>query len=187
MRRSVRWVSLALLVAAAPASASTFLHVSRGELTARAEAVVMGTVLEVESFWSDDGSIIVTEAKVLVEDVLMGETASVALVRTFGGTVNGFTIEAHGFPTFEKGERLLLFLEPDRHARGAHRVLGFQEGKYRVTADEAGREIAVPTVDAKARLLTADGRPAPAPRAVALETLRAEILELGRRAGRIVY
>ena len=187
MRRSVGWVSLALLVAAAPASASTFLHVGRGELTARAEAVVVGTVLEVESFWSDDGRIIVTEAKVLVEEALVGDAPSVALVRTFGGTVNGFTVEAHGFPTFEKGERLLLFLEPDRRARGAHRVLGFQEGKYRVTVDKAGREVAVPTVDASARLLTPDGRPAPAPRAVALETLREEILELGRRAGRIAY
>src|SRR5687768_17934661 len=68
MRRSLRWVSLALLVAAVPANASTFLHVSRGELTARAEAVVVGTVLEVESFWSDDGRVILTEAKVLVED-----------------------------------------------------------------------------------------------------------------------
>lgn len=187
MRRSLRWVSLALLVAAVPANASTFLHVSRGELTARAEAVVVGTVLEVESFWSDDGRVILTEAKVLVEEALVGEPASVALVRTFGGTVNGFTVEAHGFPTFAKGERLLLFLEPDRRARGAHRVLGFQEGKYRITTDKAGREIAEPTVDAHARLLTADGRPAPAPRAVALETLRDEILELGRRAGRIVY
>ena len=187
MRRSICWVSLGLLLAALPAGASTFLHVGRGELTARAEAVVVGDVLEVESFWSDDGRVILTEARVLVEEALVGEAPSVVLVRTFGGTVNGFTVEAHGFPTFEKGERLLLFLERDRRAPGAHRVLGYQEGKYRVTSDAAGLEIAVPTVDAGARLLTKEGRPAPAPRAVALESLREEILELGRRSGRIVY
>jgi hypothetical protein len=187
MRRSIVGVSFALLLAAMPAGASTFLHTSRAELTARAEAVVVGSVLEVESFWTQDGRVIVTEARVLVEEALVGEAPSVALVRTFGGTVNGFTIEAHGFPTFAEGERLLLFLEPDAAERGAHRVLGYQEGKYRMTRDKAGREIAVPTVDAGARLLTADGRPAPAPRAVALEALRQEVLELGRRAGRIVH
>jgi hypothetical protein len=178
---------LGLLLAVVPASASTFLHVSRAELTKRAAAVVVGDVLEVESFWTDDGRVIVTEAKVLVEQTLVGDSPSVVLVRTFGGTVNGFTIEAHGFPTFAKGERLLLFLEHDGKARGAHRVLGYQEGKYRVIRDEAGTEIAVPTVDGHARLLTKDGRQAPAPRAIALDSLRAEVQQLGRRAGRIVY
>jgi hypothetical protein len=177
---------LGLLLAAVPASASTFLHVSREELTAKAAAVVVGDVLEVESFWSDDGRIIVTEARVLVEEALVGDSPSVVLVRTFGGTVNGFTVEAHGFPTFAKGERLLLFLENDRRVQGAHRVLGYQEGKYRIVRDGSGREMAVPTVDGGAQLLKADGRPAPAPRAFALEDMREQIIESGRRSGRIV-
>ena len=186
MRRCICWVALGLLLAAVPASASTFLHVSREELTAKAAAVIVGDVLEVESFWSDDGRIIVTEARILVEEALVGDSPSVVLVRTFGGTVNGYTVEAHGFPTFEKGERVVLFLEHDRRVRGAHRVLGYQEGKYRVEQDDSGQEIAVPTVDGNARLLKADGRPAPAPRAFALESLREQVLEMGRRSGRIV-
>jgi hypothetical protein len=107
-------------------------------------------------------------------------------VRTFGGTVNGYTVEAHGFPTFARGEKLLLFLENDPAERDTHRVLGYQEGMYRVTADKAGREVAFPTVDGGARLFTADGRPAPAPRPIQLDELREEIRDNARQAGRPV-
>ncbi|HXT50298.1 MAG TPA: hypothetical protein VN811_04605, partial [Thermoanaerobaculia bacterium] len=171
---------------AVPASGSTFLHMSRAELAAKASSVVLGNVLSVESFWTKSGRIIVTEAMVEVEDAVLGEAPSVVRVRTFGGTVNGYTVEAHGFPTFEKGERLLLFLEQDKADPDATRVLGYQEGMYRVAMDKAGREVAHPTVDAGARLLTADGKVAPVQRPVLLDDLRGEVRELGRRAGRLV-
>jgi hypothetical protein len=176
-------VGLALLVAI-PASASTFVHMSRGELTAKARAVITGEVLEVSSFWDGQGRIIVSEALVRVEDALLGDTASVVAVRTFGGTVDGFTVEAHGFPVFHEGDRVLLFLENDREPE-IHRVLGYQEGHYRLVRDQkTGREMAVPTIDGEARLLSADGTPAPAPRAIALDELREEIRGHARRVGR---
>src|SRR5688572_28195034 len=124
MRRWQSFLGVGLLLLAAPASGSTFLHMSRAELAKKASAVVVGNVLSVESFWTRSGQIIVTEAMVEVEDAILGETPSVVIVRTFGGTVNGYTVEAHGFPTFNKGERLLLFLEKDRADPGATRVLG---------------------------------------------------------------
>ena len=182
-----RWVVSAwigLLVAAA-AGGSTFLHVSRSELAAKAAAVVVGRVLEVNSFWTASGRIIETEAMVAIDEVLVGEAPTVAIVKTFGGTVDGYTVEAHGFPTFAEGERLLLYLENDR-AAGVHRVLGYREGQYRVERDAKGVEMAIPTVDEGARLLTADGRPAPQPRALALQALRDEVRDAGRRAGRQV-
>jgi len=189
MRRWQSFLGVGLLLLAVPASGSTFLHMSRAELAAKASAVVVGDVLSVESFWTKDGRVIVTEAMVEVEDAILGETPSVVVVRTFGGTVNGYTVEAHGFPTFEKGQRLLLFLEQDKAEPGATdatRVLGYQEGMYRVALDKAGREVAHPTVDAGARLLTADGKVAPLPRPILLDDLRGEVRELGRRAGRPV-
>jgi hypothetical protein len=174
---------MALLVAM-PASGSTFIHMSRGELTAKARAVITGEVLEVSSFWDRQGRIIVTEAMVRVEDALLGDSASVVAVRTFGGTVDGFTVEAHGFPVFTKGERVLLFLDDDREP-DVHRVLGYQEGHYRLVLDKrTGVEMAVPTVDGEARLVTAEGRQAPAPRAIALDQLREEIRGHARRVGR---
>ena len=186
MRRWQSFLGVGLLLLAAPASGSTFLHMDRAELTAKASWVVVGNVLSVESFWTKSGRIIVTEAMVEVEDAILGETPSVVIVRTFGGTVNGFTVEAHGFPTFEKGERLLLFLEQDKAAPDATRVLGYQEGMYRLALDKAGRELALPTVDAGARLMTAEGKLAPAPRPLLLDELRGEIRGHARQAGRPV-
>jgi hypothetical protein len=185
-----RWQSILgvglLLVAAAPASGSTFVHMSRGELAKRASTVVVGNVLSVESFWTTSGRIIVTEAMVEVEDAVLGDGPSVVRVRTFGGTVNGYTVEAHGFPTFAKGERLLLFLEPDRNEAGTSRVLGYQEGMYRVTPDKAGREIAYPAVDVGAAVVDIDGKPVAPARPIALDDLRSEILRFAREAGRPV-
>ena len=186
MRRWQSFLGVGLLLLAVPASGSTFLHMDRAELTAKASAVVVGNVLSVESFWTKSGIVIVTEAMVEVEDAILGEAPSVVVVRTFGGTVNGYTVEAHGFPTFEKGERVLLFLQQDKAVPDATRVLGFQEGKYRLTVDKAGRELALPTVDAGARLMTAEGKLAPAPRPLLLDELRSEIRGLARQAGRPV-
>ena len=186
MKRWQSFLGAGLLLMAAPASGSTFLHMSRAELAQKASAVVVGNVLSVESYWTKSGRIIVTEAMVEVEDAILGEAPSVVIVRTFGGTVNGYTVEAHGFPTFNKGERLLLYLEKDQADPGATRVLGYQEGQYRVRLDKAGREVAVPTVDGNARLLTAEGKAAPTPRPIPLDELRTEVREYARQAGRPV-
>ena len=183
MRHWRSLLGMALLLAV-PAAGSTFLHVSRAELSAKAQAVVVGEVVEVRSFWHESGRIIVTDATVAVEQAVVGQSPALTTVRTFGGTVDGFTVEAHGFPKFELGQRLLLFLEPDGRAKEVRRVLGYQEGMYRVVIDDSGAEIAVPTVDAGAHLLTAQGRPAPAPRPIALDDLRNDIRAAARRAGR---
>ena len=117
-----------------------------------------------------------------VEDSLYGKTPTVVIVRTFGGTVNGFTVEAHGFPVFAAGERVLLFLEQDGEDR--MRVTGYQQGHYRVVGDERGGERAVPTTDSHASLLTADGKQAPAARELPLaelkDLIRADAVRLGK-------
>jgi hypothetical protein len=103
-------------------------------------------------------------------------------VRTFGGTVNGYTVEAHGFPKFRAGERVLLYLEAEKD--GVSRVTGYQQGHYRIVRDKAGVELAVPTLDEGASVITRDGRPMAAAKAMRLDLLKASIRDEGRRAGR---
>lgn len=197
MKRLVSAILVSMVViAAGPAAASTFLAMERPALVAEADAVVQGRVLKVDAFWEPTGTVIVSEAMVQVEDSLFGETPTVVIVRTFGGTVNGFTIEAHGFPVFAAGERVLLFLQedlpgPPRPVQGGHgedhmRVTGYQQGHYRVVADESGGEWAVPTTDSHASLLTADGKQAPAAREMPLaelkDLIRADAVRLGKSA-----
>lgn len=183
MRRFVLLALLMALVAGIPAGASTFLAMNQRELVRDSAAVVDGEVLQVHSFWEPSGRIMVTEAIVKVTDSVFGEAGSVVVVRTFGGTVEGYNVKAEGFPTFNRGERLLLYLEPERE--GAHRVTGYQQGQYRVVRDKSGMEVAVPTFEAEAALITRDGREAPRPRALPLATLKSQIRTEARDLGRI--
>lgn len=183
MKRLVSAIVVSMVViAAGPAAASTFLAMELPSLVAEADAVVQGRVLKVDSFWEPTGTVIVSEAMVQVEDAVVGSTPTVVIVRTFGGTVDGYTVEAHGFPVFAADDRVLLFLEQDGDDR--MRVTGYQQGHYRVVPGDRGGETAVPTTDLGASLLTADGRQAPAPKQLPLaelkDLIRADAARLGK-------
>lgn len=175
-------LALAALAIALPAEASTFLAISREELVSQAEAVVLGRVVEVSSFWNREHTAILTEATFEVEDTVVGVAPAYLTLRTFGGRVGDLRIEAHGFPRFVLGEKLLLFLEPEQD--GAHKVLGYLQGQYRVRNDGQGRPIAEPLFDAGARILRPDGTLAPAPRPQALAELKGQLREIAGRVGR---
>ena len=171
-------VLVAAAVSALPASASTFLAMGQEELVASSQAVVVGEVLQVRAFWNDDATAIVSEAQVRVDETLFGEAPSIVTVRTFGGTVGRLRIEALGFPTFHTGERLVLYLED---LEGPARVVGYQQGEYRVTVRNDGVEMAVPAVDHGAHLVHLDGRAAARPRALPLSDLKTQILQAAER------
>jgi len=172
-------VLVLVLSLAAPLSASTFLAMSTGEMAAQSDAVVVGTVLKVESFRDASGRAIVTQAALRVDENVFGESPTVVLVQTFGGTVDGYTVVAHGFPEFRLGDRLLVFLknQPD----GIAQVVGYRLGEYRVVRNRFGEDIAVPTLEPHVSLLTADGHAAERPRTMRLDALKSQILsEVGR-------
>lgn len=171
------------LAAAVPAGASTFIGLTTDELVATSDAVVQGEVLQVHSFWSKSGRIIVTEAVVRVTETVAGKSPSAVVLRTFGGTVEGYTVEAHGFPRFEKGQELLLFVSNQKD--GTAEVTGYRQGQYRIVRDQAGAVMAVPTVEHGVRLLTRDGKTAPRPQALRLDAFKSQIQAGAQRVGLI--
>jgi hypothetical protein len=177
-------IGLLLAMAAVPVGASTFLKMSQQELIRDSAAVVQGHVIKVSSFWDATGRAVVSEALVRVESKIFGEAPSVVVVRTFGGKVGNFMVEAHGFPKFQVNDHLLLFLEPEQD--GATRVAGYQQGQFRVVRDKSGAMLAVPTFEG-ATLLTRDGRAAAPAKAIRLDELKQSIRNEARRAGRVVY
>lgn len=174
MRKSGFILLMAVLLAALPAAASTFLAMSQEEMVAGSEAVVQGKVTALESFWSDSGRVILTEATVEVEEVLAGDAPPVVTVRTFGGQVGDVVIEAHGFPRFQPDERVVLFLNRD-DGDDSLRVLGYQLGHYRVVKRLDGVTLAVPQVDEDVPFLTPSGKPVPAPASLRFNDFKAGI------------
>jgi len=111
---SIKFVAAALLVLAVPtaASAAVLPWMSLEEITGQAEVIVLGTVESAESSWSPDGRIIVTRTTVSVERPLLGGPRGKVIVETPGGRVGDQTMIASGAPVFQRGERVVLFLEP---------------------------------------------------------------------------
>jgi len=181
MQRKIATLSvLALVLSVLPAGASTFLAMSDDQLVAESTAVVQGTVVSVDSFWNASHTVIVTEVVVEVEKNVVGQAPSFVTLRTFGGTVGDYTVQAHGFPTFREGERSLLFLGAAKEGE-ALRVTGYQLGHYRIVTNSQGVDIAVPTLDENVRLLSADGRAVEMPRARPLAAFEASLQEKGRK------
>ena len=178
-------LAFAFVVAGAAAQASTFLAMSQEELVAGSAAVVDARVVQVESFWNRERTAILTEALVRVDETVVGESPAFVKVRTFGGTVGRVRIDAPGFPTFEPGQRLLLFLYTEP-ADGSVRVQGYRMGEYRIETGADGVEMAKPMADAGMRLLKRDGSAVEAPKAMALDTFKAGLREIGERQGRRV-
>lgn len=175
-RALVGLCAVLLVIAALPTAASTFLALDQEELLASSNAVVQGTVLDTRSSWNEDRTIIFTEARIEVQDLLAGSAPAVVTVRTPGGEVGNYRVEAAGFPTFSAGEQVLVFLSNDGDA---FRVAGHLQGQFRIRSTAKGM-MAVPSVEEGVRLLTKDGRMAPAPQPMQLETLKNQIRE--RRA-----
>lgn len=112
MKRSSLILTLVVLTALAiPAMASQFVEQPFDQVARQSQYVVRGTLGTVTSQWDDAHEVIYSYATIRVKHYF-GETAGpdVLVVREVGGTVDGYTQEAIGFPALREGEDVVLFL-----------------------------------------------------------------------------
>jgi hypothetical protein len=109
--------ALALAIAAsvaAPASATTLVRASLDELVASNEAVVVGEVVDVESYWNAEHTFILTDVRFSVSDVLKGNSRGGELTITLmGGSVGELTTLIVGGPQLFPGHSYVLFLNEE--------------------------------------------------------------------------
>jgi hypothetical protein len=179
-RRFLPGAMLALALVATPVLSSTFVALESARLVGDSDTVVHGRVLGVESFWNEQGGIIVTEARVLVEEAILGAPESIVLVRTPGGSVGSFAVEAHGFPKLESGAEVILFLDAAR-ADGTRRLVGHQQGHFGIVERLDGVRMAVPAIEEGVRFLLPSGRPMPEPQSLEVDELKNRIRSLADR------
>lgn len=172
----------AALAFAMPAGAATFVDMELPQLVAESDAVIEGRVTQVESFWDEKGLVIVTEALIAVDDKIAGKSDDWIRVRVPGGEVGGYRIDAPGFPTLAADERVVLFVQRPADGGEAFRITGNPLGKYRIV-EEGGDQIARPTVDSGAVLVSPHGGRTEAPRALSLDRLKEDIREAVRAYG----
>src|SRR6185436_3718004 len=122
-----------------PAAASLLVPLDTAQLVARAERIVVGTVVGQKSHWTDDGATIVTDVRVRVTGAMLGaREGEIITVRRLGGTVKDVGMRVFGEASYSDGEEVLLFAE----RRGdAYFSVGMTQGTLHVTS-QGGRKMA---------------------------------------------
>lgn len=176
---------LAAVLLSASATASTFVAYDSRGMVDNSQRIVQGRVIGLESFWNEDGRLIVTEATIRVSETLVGSSTSLLTVRVPGGKVGDVRVEASGFPTFQRGQEVILFLANSEQG-DFQRIVGHQQGHFEVVERLDGVRLAVPQIDAGARLMMPSGARLPEPRSTELSEFKNRVRGLAERAGRIV-
>lgn len=135
-------VLILFVLLALPLSASQFLELPFDSVAREATLVVRGSVESTWSGWDDAREVIYTYATIRVSRYI-GETTGpdVLLVREVGGTVDGYRLEAIGFPELRTGEQVVLMLSKWEGSEDL-RIHAFNQGKYLVR-NRGGIEVLV--------------------------------------------
>jgi len=131
-RRSLSLITLLLALAALPLSASQFIDMPFDQVARESALIVRGEVIDSWSAWDDAHEVIYTYATVRVSRYFGEATGpDTLLVREVGGTVDGYTMDAIGFPAIRTGERVVLLLSQWEDSTD-YRIHAFNQGKYLV-------------------------------------------------------
>jgi hypothetical protein len=128
---------------AAGAQATRMVRLSTEQMAQMADLVVVGRVLMPPKAFVGEQDRIFSRVTVGVEQYVKGaeseqESRQLELV-LLGGTLGGRTTRVVGMPTFEAGERAVLFLRQNEETKKLS-LIGLSQGKKRIVQDSGGRE-----------------------------------------------
>lgn len=140
MRQAVA-VVFVFLACLGTLNAATFDRVTDADLLARADVIVVGTIVG-QSVREDAAGMIYTDWRVAVEDVLKGSAAGEITITQLGGYIEGRGgIHVPGGATYEQGARVLTFL--GNRPGGGYFTSHMSLGKYVFERSAGGTEILV--------------------------------------------
>jgi hypothetical protein len=127
-------MAVSTLAALPIARASLTPAMDLGEMTAKAEQIVVADVATAESQWDKDHRTIFTTVELRVQESWKGDPPGDGkiVLRQPGGSVGEIEVTVVGMPTFSPGERALLFLHKAS-------VLGMGQGKRPLRWDPTGK------------------------------------------------
>ncbi|HKR66565.1 MAG TPA: hypothetical protein VJZ00_22755 [Thermoanaerobaculia bacterium] len=141
-RRLLSLIALLILVSALPVAASQFIDKPFDDIARESALIVRGTISQTWTAWDANHEVIYTYATVRVGRYFGEATGPDTLVvREAGGTVDGYTMEAIGFPMLRDGQDVVLMLA--KWDDGAdYRIHAFNQGKFLVR-NRGGVEVLV--------------------------------------------
>ena len=141
MYGQMRWVGLgfcAMLVTVGNVGAQ-IIPMSLAEMVSAAETVVVAEAIDARAEWVTTGSsrAIVTHVTFRVTDTLKGNQRVLLPLEFLGGTVGSVRQEVSGVPTFDVGDRAVLFVSG---ARAASPIVGHMQGRFPINTATSGTE-----------------------------------------------
>ncbi|MBT3339650.1 MAG: hypothetical protein HN405_01800 [Planctomycetes bacterium] len=111
-------------------------------LVSKAELICEVEVLSKESLLLDDGTI---ETRYTFSTItpIKGGAASIQEIRIPGGEVAGRGLLIPGMPTYQTGERNILFLSKATQAKNWRLPIGLSAGSFKVNLEASGERMAV--------------------------------------------
>jgi len=143
---TIALVMLALL-AGMSSWATVLLQMNTEALTGNADMILTGQVAGFAPKPVFENGMIFSDIMIFVTDFVKvspdRQNVSYVTVRQLGGTYNGRTTVVPGSPTFQAGERVMVFLR-QRQASKYYEVVGMAQGKFEIRTDPvSGRDIIV--------------------------------------------
>jgi hypothetical protein len=128
----------AILTLAATADAQV-IPMSFTEIVDAADAIVVGEAIDSRAEWVDTGSsrTIVTRVTFRVSGTLKGNERLLLPLEFLGGTVGDVRQTISGVPTFEIGDRAVLFVLA---SRAASPIVGHMQGRFPISVAPDGTE-----------------------------------------------
>lgn len=140
MRRLIA-VLVVLLLAGALAKAHVVIPAEFKDVVGDASLIVRGHVTDVRSV-AVPGTGIDSIATVAVENVLKGQASGFIYVRVPGGALGRTRVTMVGAPTFQTGQRFVLFLRPS-FSDSSFRPVGLTMGVYAILPEPKTQRLVV--------------------------------------------
>jgi hypothetical protein len=109
------------------------------DLVVAAPTIVVGTVESASSRWNTDHSLIVTDVRVRVSDVLKGTAIGQVTITQPGGQVGKLRVDVDGAVAFHPGDEAVWFLAPGQG--GETGIVGLFRGRFDVAVDPRGQKL----------------------------------------------
>ena len=127
------------LAGASTAGATTVMKLSLKDLAKKSDTIVRATVVDETARYDANKEIYTYFTLRVLEPVKGSGKDQVITIRQIGGVVGTIASIVPGTPSFRKGEEVVVFLT-QKDAAGYPWVMGLQQGKFTVIADENGQK-----------------------------------------------